>query len=228
MESEERLGAELSLLEAMYPESIYWDGKTREMKYHSVDRSFHLRIPHDYLSDRLPDVLAATARKADVRDELKNYVLSCTPGEEVLDSIISAFSELAEPGPAKQNSGIQSSNGPISDDSMKATVIVWLHHLLNTNKRKQALSPPSSEVNGITKPGYPGVLIYSGPAKAVHEHVSDLKQLNWQAFQIRLESEQEWTFSHGAGVKEVEAMKDMVSSIGDQKKEIFLEVMRMK
>lgn len=80
----------------------------------------------------------------------------------------------------------------------------------------------------MTKPGYPGVLVYSGLANAVHEHVDALKHLNWQAFQVRYESEEEWTFAHGAGVKEVEAMKDAVAEIGLERKERFMDAMRMK
>ena len=107
-------------------------------------------------------------------------------------------------------------------------LIVWLHHLLNTNKRKQALSPSLPGVSGITKPGYPGVLIYSGSSEAVHEHVDALKQLNWQAFQVRYESDEAWTFTHGEGIKEVEAMKDVVAEVGSSNKDHFMEAMRMK
>jgi len=106
-------------------------------------------------------------------------------------------------------------------------VIIWLHHLLNTNKRKQALSPPAG-VSGVTKPGYPGVLIYAGPYDLVHEHVNELKGLNWQAFQVRLEDDEAWIFAHGSGVREMEAMKDVVAAIGDQRKDLFMEAMRMK
>jgi hypothetical protein len=105
---------------------------------------------------------------------------------------------------------------------------VWLHHLLNTNKRKQALSPPSPEVSGATKPGYPGVLLYSGPAEAVSEHVNELRQLNWQAYSVRLKSDEAWTFKHGTGVQEFETMKEVVADIEEDKKQLFMEAMRMK
>jgi hypothetical protein len=116
------------------------------------------------------------------------------------------------------------------------TVIVWLHHLLNTNKRKLALSPPPSAtpVSGCTKPGYPGILIYSGPASAVLEHINTLKAQNWQAFQVRYEEEELWTFSHGHGVKEMESMSDIVKSVGiedhvgKKQKEEFLKAVGIK
>jgi hypothetical protein len=87
-----------------------------------------------------------------------------------------------------------SSTTSIQDDA-KQTTIVWLHHLLNTNKRKLALSPTDHAVSGISKPGYSGVLIFSGPASGVKGHVNVLKQQNWTAFQIMYEDESEWDVS---------------------------------
>lgn len=231
MEATERLQNELSLLEAMYPGQVTWNSSSQELKYSSDDRSFQLRLPESYLVNELPQVLSATDKRVDVRQQLQRHIVGCDVGEEILDSIIAAFTELSAP-----HSGGESNAGPWSDGanessagkSEDATVIVWLHHLLNTNKRKQAISPPSPGVAGVTKPGYPGVLIYSGPSDAVYEHVDALKTLNWQAFQIRYESEEEWTFAHGARVKEVEAMKDVVAEIGASHKDLFMEVMRMK
>ena len=62
----------------------------------------------------------------------------------------------------------------------------------------------------------------------VNEHVNELKQLNWQAFQVRFQANEEWIFSHGKGVREVEAMKEVVAEVGDANKEQFMEAMRMK
>lgn len=232
-EQEERLRTEVSLLESMYPDQIQYNGKSREVLYHADNASFILRLPAEYLDSSLPDVLSASQGRLDLRESLRDYIKQCETGEEVLDSIILAFNEMAESHARETETAAESmadrqKAAMHSDTEHKATIIVWLHHLLNTNKRKQALSPPSPDVSGITKPGYPGVLIYSGPASAVHEQVNELKQLNWAAFQVRLESEDEWSFTHGAGVKEVEAMKDVVAEVGEARKEVFLEAMRMK
>lgn len=226
-EQDERLKSELSLLESMYPTQLTYDEKANELAFTSDSGSFSLRLLDGYLVNELPIVLAASAGRADIRDELKACVSGCTMGDEILDFVISAFIELAESHDAGVEAKGITGNEIEGFEKSKATVIVWLHHMLNTNKRKQALSPPSHAVSGITKPGYPGVLIYSGPAEAVHEHVHDLKQLNWQAFQIRLESDEEWIFDHGSGVKEFESMKDIVGDIGDRKA-AFMEAMRMK
>lgn len=226
-DEDERLKAEIELLEAMYPEQVSYTAKTRELKDLSSEGTFVLRLPSGYLVDELPDILSANVGKSDVRAQLKQHIHSLNVGEEVLDSIIAAFSDLT----TSQAPEEPSQQGSLRPDTKQTslTVIIWLHHLLNTNKRKLALSPPSG-VCGITKPGYPGVLIYSGPADLVREHVAELKAQNWQAFQIRLESEEHWTFAHSEGVREVEAMGDVVAALEDDQgeKETFLEAMRMK
>ena len=227
----ERLEAEVSLLEAMYPEQIACKVKARELKYSSGQSSFTLRLPAGYLDSELPEVLSVNFGSQDGRSLLKDRILQCNPGEEILDSIIMAFNEIMEQCQVEQSSRTDASG--ISDtaeknDTARATVIVWLHHLLNTNKRKQALAPSSPGVSGITKPGYPGVLVYSGLASGVKEHVDELRHLNWQAFSVRHESDEEWFFEHGNGVKELETVKEVVADIKPDRRELFMEAMRMK
>jgi len=226
-----RLAAEVALLESMYPDQLHFDQKAQEVSYKSANGSLQVRLPAGYLHDSLPDILAASAVRRDLRSDLKKRTADLAIGEEVMDSIIAIFDELREEveGEAASNSSNMAKvkeNDPKSEP--KATIIVWLHHLLNTNKRKQALSPPSAAVSGLSKPGYPGVLVYSGPSSGVHEHVNELKQLNWAAFQVRLETDEEWIFEHGNGVKEVEAMKSLVAEVGEARREEFMEAMRMK
>ncbi|KAK3634554.1 hypothetical protein LTR56_010998 [Elasticomyces elasticus] len=227
-DTSERLSTELALLEAMYPEVLY-NAKAREVRYKAESGSFTVRLPSEYLSDggALPDVLSASVSSKDVRQPLKQRIDDLAPGEEVLDSIIVAFDELAQEYVDHAAGEKNASTSASHPAETKATIIVWLHHLLNTNKRKLCLSPPPG-VSGVTKPGYPGVLLYSGQASAVHEHVHELKQQNWAAFQVRLEDDEEWTFTHGKGVIEVEAMKEIVAEVGEARKDLFMEAMRMK
>jgi len=229
-EQDERLENEIALLQAMYPDHVSYSTKNRELTYkESTEASFTLRLPAEYLTSSLPTVLSSTIAKRDTRQLLKSRVEELSSGEEVLDSIIATFEELvADHGlEAASTPERSSSSEATTTKEKKATIVVWLHHLLNTNKRKQALSPAAS-VSGITKPGYPGVLIYSGPGDAVHEHVNELKGLNWAAFQVRLESDDEWLFAHGKGVKEVEGLGDVVKEVGEGRKGDFMEAMRMK
>lgn len=225
---EDRLADELSLLQSMYPEQVHYCEKARELSYKIEHASFQLRIPDEYPLSALPDVLAASKSKVDLREQLRGQIAELSVGEEVLDSIVLAFDDLVVESMDQKVDREHKRRAPSAETDTKATLVVWLHHLLNMNKRKQALSPSLALVSGVTKPGYPGVLVYSGPSKAVHKHVNELKQLNWQAFQIRLESEEEWAFAHGTGIKEVGSMKDVVADLEEARKDTFLEAMRMK
>ena len=242
--AQERLHNEISLLQAMYPDQISYDQHPRELRYRSPDggsSGFTLRLPDDYLSNGLPTVLSAGMHKHDLRNALKEHLDELPVGEEVLDAVILGFEEVVA-GLELEDSGMKVRRGHGAGERVvgdeeggergkgeegKATVLVWLHHLLNTNKRKQALSP-GPNVSGVTKPGYPGVLLYSGPEVAVRDHIIELRGLHWAAFQVRMESEEEWTFKHGTGVKEVEGLGDVVAEVGEDRKEEFMEAMRMK
>lgn len=213
-----RLHMELELLEAMYPDQTSYNPRSRELKVTFQAASLVLRLPDNYPESTLPDIISATdASKNDIRDEIKSAVkdLGLAENEEALDAVIAAFQQIVD------KSTIASPSQPtqiktIFEDSKSQkskTVIIWLHHLLNTNKRKLALSPPSTYVSGLTKPGYPGIIVYSGSYPAVTEHVSSLRAQNWQAFQVRYEEETLWQFSHGKGVKEVESMAEVVKGV---------------
>jgi hypothetical protein len=226
--NEERFQLELELLQSMYPDQITFAEKARELRFIDADAKLELQIPDGYLSTELPIILTARVAQQDLRDAVHHDTLSSPVGEEILDSVIVSFLETC----TQTRSHVQNVEHPPELDAGQAarttTVVVWLHHLLNTNKRKQALSPVSPQVNGLTKPGYPGVLIFAGPEQAVQDHVNDLKHLNWQAFQVRLEDDEAWSFAHGSGMVEVESMKDVVTEVGDAKKDLFMEAMRMK
>jgi hypothetical protein len=154
-------------------------------------------------------------------------------GEEALDAIMAAFqSIIEEPHTIESHlhTDTSSSSNAVSGEAKpmpNKTVIIWLHHLLALSKRKLALSP-SPSVSGITKPGYPGVMIFSGPATAVTEHVNILKAENWQAFQVRYEGEEHWDFAHGGTVKELETMSEVVAAVGARRKVEFLEAVGIK
>ena len=237
-----RLETELELLNAMYPHQTHYDPKSRELKFSADNVSLLLRLPESYPESGLPDIISATdAAKNDVRAQCRNAVreLDLTEGEEALDAVLATVQQLVESAPAQLNQRTQQSDS-IADvqhvSNVSKTIIVWLHHLLNTNKRKLALSPPSSTppVSGLTKPGYPGVLVYSGPSSAVMEHVNVLKAQNWQVFQVRFEEEELWQFSHGTGVKEMENMSEIVQGVGvdgdagRRQKKAFLEAVGIK
>jgi len=235
----ERQEAELALLTAMYPDSLEWNEKRQELTYRNEEGGvLTLRLPRDYPGKSTPELVTATGKdKTDLRDLARSRMVAMEnpPDEEALDAIIQAFDELV-----KQRSQISQKVG-LSVDQLSAkktskptckTVVVWLHHLLNTNKRKLALNPSvnSGAVKGITKPGYPGVLVYSGTTDAVEAHVAELKNQRWAAFQVRFDepSESPWDFAT-AGILEVESMSEVTKNIvGEINKQAFLKAIGVK
>jgi hypothetical protein len=235
---ESRLATELMLLEAMYPGQIEFDARSGDLVFSDQSAHIQLRIPESYPAAGLPEVLSACdSMKQDRRNQVKVAIqkLGLEDGGEVLDAIIASFQSII----AQTNStdDLSTATGrsrrePAPNTETDKTVIIWLHHLLALTKRKLALAP-ASPVAGITKPGYPGIMIFSGPASAVNEHVNTLKAENWQAFQVRYEEDVLWTFTHGAAVKEVETMAEVAKAVevGEysvRRKEDFLKAAGIK
>ncbi|KAI9655173.1 MAG: hypothetical protein M1821_005656 [Bathelium mastoideum] len=243
--NETSLEDEITLLKAMYPEELHYNTSNQELVYTSPTQAIlKVRIPISYpISQNIPDIIFVTGpgpQKLDLRNRYRQALEEAhlVPGEPALDAMITTFSELVESVASSETQELAhvdrqaSRSGNVDLDGTKfSTVIIWLHHLLATSKRKHALSPPSSKqgpVSGLTKPGYPGIMIFSGRATEVNEHVQALKGLNWQAFQVRYEDDQLWLFKHGDGMKELETMGEVVEEIGEERKEVFMEAMRMK
>ncbi|KAF2275862.1 uncharacterized protein EI97DRAFT_433810 [Westerdykella ornata] len=235
--SEARLSTELELLQAMYPDQIDYNPKSRELKFIDNSALLHLRIPEHYPETALPDVLSASDRsKNDLRDRMQAAIrhLGIAKGDEALDAILGCFQAMT--ASTNNSNDLQGdTDGPLAHAACtrepSKTVIIWLHHLLALGKRKLAVSP-SSPLSGITKPGYPGILVFTGAASAVDEHVDVLKAQNWQAFQVRFEEPVRWDFGHG-GVVEVETMAEVVKLIdvgpkGSRRKEEFLRAAGIK
>lgn len=227
-----RLENEVSLLEAMYPFEFSFNRKRREVTFKpSEGVKLCLRIPEGYPSCASPDIITASCSTDEIRNEIRRAIDDAPAGEESLDLLLTTFQDLVSAAKEEADHAFHgSAQSSISQlgAERSSTVIVWLHHLLSTTKRKAILAPPATSVSGISKPGYPGVLIFSGPSQYVNEHVRDLRGMNWQAFQVRVEEEGIWTFKHGSGIVEFESMAEIVSDIGDEKKEVFMEAMKMR
>jgi hypothetical protein len=234
---ESRFALELELLQAMYPDQIDYSSKSRDLIFTEQSALLHLRIPEQYPDRASPEVVAARdAAKSDLRDRTIASIRDAglAEGEEALDAVIACFQRVVEETDRTRNSqtGIDSTSAlsPPAPEATK-TVIIWLHHLLALSKRKLALSPAS--ISGLTKPGYPGVMLFSGPAPAVTDHVNTLKTENWQAFQVRYEGDEVWEFDHGSGIKEVETMAEVVKAVeagkyGAKQKQEFLKAVGIK
>jgi hypothetical protein len=228
-----RLTVELDLLHAMYPDQITFAKISRDLKYMQGTAALILRLPELYPDSGVPEVVSANDTfKSDLRNRMKAEIakLELPEGEESVDVIIARFVDLVDQSIFDHENGHEN----VSHDRIPGskTVVIWLHHLLASSKRKMALNPAMPGVSGITKPGYPGVLIFSGPTVAVNDHVNTLKQENWQAFQVRYEEDDQlWEFEHLRGVKELETMGEVVKSIefdGVGRKDEFLRAFGIK
>jgi hypothetical protein len=231
--TEDALNDEIALLQCMYPDEVTFDQKTSQFIFKRTNASLELRISNDYPSKSLPDLIAATGpRKRDLRAEVRQLIHVQQVGEPCLDAIITDFIDTFSSLTTKDD-GKQPGPALHAEEQGNKTVIIWLHHLLATSKRKQALSPEGSDaslVRGVTKPGYPGVMIFSGPAAAVEGHVQALKRLRWQAFHVRHETIDAWSFVHGEGIIEVETMAEVVAELegNGEQKNLFMEVMKIR
>ncbi|KAF2238358.1 hypothetical protein EV356DRAFT_507462, partial [Viridothelium virens] len=241
----------------MYPDEFHFNNKTQEITYTTLSHAtLQLRLSSSYPnSSSLPDLISVTGappQKVDLRNQYRLALQSIhlSPNEPVLDSMLTTFNDLLEststsittpnpdvpsPTTAHPTSPPHTSSSPTTP-SPTLTVIIWLHHLLATSKRKLALHPASSSIAGLTKPGYPGVMVFSGPRDDVEAHVAALKAQRWQAWQVRYEeveedgagSEGAWAFGHGEGVREVEGMGEVVAGIeGEGRRRVFLGAMGM-
>lgn len=247
MSPADRLASEVELLEAMFPDQIKWDAtKSRELRFvHTNGGDLVLRLPDTYPESGLPTLVGATTiRKEDIRHEMKTTIakLDLHEGEEVLDTIIQCYQDVVAKSQERTKVPVHSEttgNLDHTEDGSFKVVIIWLHHLLATSKRKLALDPTLNsesskpKLSGVTKPGYPGVMLFSGPSSLVDPHVAELKNQRWQAFQVRFEetcdNEQAWRFVHGDGIKELESMSDIVQDIvGNDKQEAFLKAIGVK
>ncbi|KAJ1958905.1 hypothetical protein IWQ62_004829 [Dispira parvispora] len=103
---------------------------------------------------------------------------------EWLTARIDKYNDMAVSG-EKPKEPPTPSNAPVRT---LTCVVLWMHHLLSTTKRKQICQwALDLDLFGISKPGYPGVLIAEGPTDAINEYVRRLKALRWQALVVRWE-----------------------------------------
>ncbi len=228
---------EIDLLKAMYETSVDFKPNASEVVFKSSEycgAHFVLRLPENYPHKGRPLVLSACdSSKHDLRQELAVFIGDLGDEEgEVLDVIFQKFIDLLQA--QQSDSGITKAISCQAESvSSSKTVIIWLHHLLATSKRKLALHPSVSNdlVCGITKPGYPGVMLFTGPRQAINEHLAELKALNWQAFQIRYEEEEKWDLTSDGnekGIVEVETMAEVVQRIPEGLRQQFLKAIGVK
>lgn len=232
--SEERLSLELELLRSMYPGLVQYESKARDVSFSSTEGSADklvLRLPSTYPEHGFPEVISARGSSGtDLRAAMKAIVQqTCQENQEgeMLDALLIKYTEMQDSISGQEVLPEAAEELPETQDRKK-TVVIWLHHLLATSKRKLAIQPSSmaDQVRGVTKPGYPGVMVFTGTQAAVDDHVAELKSQNWQAFAVRYEDNEEWRLH--SGISEVETMSEVVQCIEEHRREAFLKAVGVK
>lgn len=106
-------------------------------------------------------------------------------------------------------------------------ILIWTHHLLALSKRKDIIQWSSElHLNGISKPGYPGIIIVEGDGLEVDEFITRIKGLNWQAITVRHEETD--TLRRLDGFHEVSDMSDVSKRMeGAGLRDMFMTAMKI-
>lgn len=155
---------------------------------------------------------------------------------EMLDLIVTLFTEylpeLTEIDASTADQSQESGQGRHQHASKIKRVVIWSHHLLATSKRKdiQAWSKELS-LSGYSRPGHPGSIFVEGDEDQVDEFIRRLKQLRWQALQVRGEETAEKRIcGPGDGVLEVEGLGEIAEAlkkIDADTADLFLQAMKI-
>lgn len=181
--------------------------------------SLHLALPASYPSNGQPIVGVSAQHVSESQLQSLQTALSTildglvSSTEERLLQIIESFREhihtiLTQPAIDAVDPNATATTEPISI-TPTVVVLIWFHHLLSTTKRKAIKSLES--LCGISKPGYPGILVLQGPKPALDEAITELKSMRWQAMQVRGEIECEKELE--SGIHEVEKVAEVVTKM---------------
>lgn len=178
--------------------------------------TLQLALPQEYPTGASPVVTFTApglskanhhALQANLNDFLSSQSSST---EERLLEIVQFFIEhipsQSSPIPAVETSEATQS----APDNTNCIVLIWFHHLLSTTKRKAILAQQS--LRGISKPGFPGILVLQGPKDIVEDAITELKGMRWQAMQVRGEIE-DHEKQLNEGIHEVETVADVVEQM---------------
>jgi hypothetical protein len=126
----------------------------------------------------------------------------CSTGDPVVAEpfrIYAAFMRLVEEVSNLQSGhlSLETATTPLPPDTNASVaphsrIIFWSHHLLSTAKRR-SIQEWCTELQlwGISRPGYPGVIVIEGPFHEAAEFTRRIKALRWQALSVRYEETME-------------------------------------
>ncbi|KEQ73931.1 DUF1115-domain-containing protein [Aureobasidium namibiae CBS 147.97] len=191
-----------------------------------------IQKPHVYLSCG-SDVDTSTRKRG--RAKLAELVDEQEAGVEMLDLVVTLFTEFLPELTESNQDADQPRQGNSAHQQHSAKikrVVIWSHHLLATSKRKdiQAWSKELS-LSGYSRPGHPGSIFVEGDEDQVDEFIRRLKQLRWQALQVRGEETADKRIcGPGHGVLEVEGLGEIAEAlkkIDADTADLFLQAMKI-
>lgn len=175
----------------------------------------HLTLPREYPSRSNPIATCNAPNLSKDQHHLLQTALNdrleemSSSTEERIFEIVEFFADcIPEHPPFPETAGVHTEK--IESSSTTSTVLIWFHHLLSTRKRKDILA--LSTVRGISKPGYPGILVLQGAKHNVNDAITELKGMRWQAIQVRAELEDHDTLLDDR-IHEVESIAQVVEQM---------------
>jgi hypothetical protein len=189
-------------------------------------------LPETYPNHDNPSVfLSASSLSKDTYSTLQsklNYLLASltSKDDERLHEIIDAF--ISWTPPSSTTNPTEAPRLPLESplSTPNFVILIWFHHLLSTTKRKAILSLEG--LRGLSKPGYPGILVLQGRKDALDKSVTNLKAMKWQAMQVRGEIECN-DKQLKDGIHEVEKVSEVVEKLEElQLGDWCLSALRMK
>lgn len=175
-----------------------------------------------------------TATRKRAREGLSQTVEKVEVGIECIDLVINEFMEFIATIQQSSTEATPVSPGhraQDSDSSIKRAV-VWSHHLLATSKRRSIVSwSKELRLDGFSRPGYPGAIFVEGEAADVDEFIRRLKELRWQALQVReVQYADNRVCGSGNGIVEVESLGEIGEALKHKGRacvEMFFQGMRI-
>jgi RWD domain len=171
----------------------------------------HFSLPRGYPAQQNPVVTfsAPNLSKAEhqaLQAKLNAILSSLSSTDERILEIIESFN-LSIPTATQESFTQVLFPQPTTSHEPNIVVLIWFHHLLSLTKRKAILALQS--VRGISKPGYPGILVLQNHKPVLNDAITELKGMKWQAMQVRAEIECDEK-SLEDGVHEVESIAEVV------------------
>jgi len=198
-------------------------------------------LPPDYPAHSKPrislscggDIDRATQKAA--RSQLNTVVEGVEPGVECLDIIVNEFIDILSTQSNPDLEADRESNSKASADNSTNHIkraVIWSHHLLATSKRRSIINwSKELHLGGYSRPGYPGAIFVEGEEDYVDEFIRRLKELRWQALQVRASQTcKRRVCSSEDGIVETEGLGQIAEALkarGDGSADMFLEGMKI-